>query len=69
MILQKGVYLYEYLDDWEDIQEICLNVKDITDADYKYSEIVWEEYALKTKVNITIYTFIKITDFWQLICF
>lgn len=64
MLLQKGVYLYKYLDDWEDIQEICLNVKDITDADYKYWEIVWEKYALKTKVNITIYTFKKITDFW-----
>ena len=43
-MLQKGVYLYEYMDDWEkcnektlpERQDLCLhlNMEDTTDVDY-----------------------------------
>ena len=48
MLLQKGVYLYEYMDDWEIINEISLpekgdfkinlNMEDVTDADYRHAK-------------------------------
>ena len=50
LLLQKGVYPYEYMNDWEKINEkslphkedfcIDLNMEDITDADYTHTEIV-----------------------------
>ena len=43
MLLRKGVYFYEYMDDWEKLNETALpekeelysnlNLEDITDAD------------------------------------
>ena len=43
LMLQKGVYLYEYIDDWKKVSEIFLpekedfysspNIEDVTDAD------------------------------------
>ena len=48
LLLQKGVYLYEYMDDWEIINEISLpekgdfkinlNMEDVTDADYRHAK-------------------------------
>ena len=45
LLLRKGVYLYEYIDDWEKLNETSLpekedfysylNMEDISDADYK----------------------------------
>ena len=47
-MLQKGVYPYEYVDDWEKPNETLspetedfyshLNVEDITDADYAHAK-------------------------------
>ena len=44
----KGVYLYEYMDDWEEFNETSLpkeddfnshlNMEDITDADYAHAK-------------------------------
>ena len=46
MLLRKGVYSYEYMDSWERFDETslpdkeafyrCLNMKDITDVDYRH---------------------------------
>ena len=46
LLLQKGVYPYEYIDDWEKSNEMSLpekedffshlNMEDISDADYKH---------------------------------
>ena len=50
LLLRKGVYLYEYTDDWEKFNETTLpekeefysnlNVADITDADYIHAKRV-----------------------------
>ena len=52
-MLQKGVYLYEYIDDWENFNETTLpekgefysnlNIKNITDADYMHRRRVCKE--------------------------
>ena len=46
--MQKGVYPYQYMDDWEKSNETLLpekedfyshlNMEDITDADYKHAK-------------------------------
>ena len=48
LLLRKGVYLYEYMDDWEISNEISLpekgdfkinlNMEDVTDADYRHAK-------------------------------
>ena len=48
LLLQKSVYLYEYMDDWEKFSETSLpgkedfsshlNMEDITDADYAHAK-------------------------------
>ena len=49
LLLQKGVYPYEYMDDWKKFNKkllpekyfyIHLNMEDITDADYSHSKRV-----------------------------
>ena len=52
MLLRKGVYTYEYMDDWEDFNETSLSNKEkcysnldmegITDADYMHAKIVFK---------------------------
>ena len=49
LLLRKGVYPYEYMDNWERFREILLsnkeafysnlNMEDITDTDYKHANI------------------------------
>ena len=56
-MLQKGVYLCEYMDVWEKFNETTLpekedfyshlNVKDITDADYAYAKRIYNEKIRK----------------------
>ena len=53
LLLWKGVYPYEYLDDWEIFNETSLpgkgdfyshlNMEDITDADYAYAKRFWNK--------------------------
>ena len=53
-MLQKGVYPYEYMDDWEKINETLLpekekfyshlNIEDITDAHYTHTKRVCKEF-------------------------
>ena len=63
-MVQKGVYPYEYTDDWKRFSETSLPEKedfynslmeDTTDADYKHAKRTWEDFEIK--INITIYMF------------
>ena len=53
-MLQKVVYLYEYMDNWENFNETSLaekeyfsshlNMEDITDADYAHTKRVCKDF-------------------------
>ncbi|KAF0138609.1 MAG: hypothetical protein FD143_3637, partial [Ignavibacteria bacterium] len=55
LLLRKGVYPYEYMDDWEKLKLSDLPAKenfyshlgqsDISDDDYKHAKLVWEKFA------------------------
>ena len=57
MLLRKGVYPYEYVDDWEKINETTLpekeefysnlNLEEITDEDYMHGKIVCKDFEIK----------------------
>ena len=57
LLLQKGVYPYEYVDGGEIFNEILspkkenfyshLNMEDITDADYAHTKRVYKEFEIK----------------------
>ena len=57
MLLRKGIYLYDYMDDWEKFNEktlpeieafyINLNVEEIIDADYMHGERVCKDFEIK----------------------
>ena len=56
-LLQKGVYPYEYMDDWEKFNETSLlekedfysqlNLKDTTDTDYAHGKRVCKDFEIK----------------------
>ena len=57
LLLRKGVYPYEYMDDWEKLNETSLsekediyshlNMEDITDAEYMHTKIVCKYFGIK----------------------
>ena len=56
LLFQKGVYLYEYMDDWEKFNETSLpekdfysdlNMEDITDAGCAYAKRVCKDFKIK----------------------
>ena len=57
LLLRKGVYLYEYMDSWERFDETSLpkkeafysslNIKGVTDIDYRYAKRVYKEFNNK----------------------
>ena len=57
MLLQKGVYPYKYMDNWEKFNETSLpkkedfcgnlNMKDIADSDYNHSIRVCKDIEIK----------------------
>ena len=57
LLLRKGVYLYEYMDNWERFSETLLpnkevfysnlNVEDITDTDYTHANKLFKEFKIK----------------------
>ena len=57
LLFRKGVYPYEYMDDWENPNETALsekeecysnlNIKDITDADYMNAQRVCRDFETK----------------------
>ena len=60
----KGVYPYEYIDDWEKFNERTLaekeefysnlNKEDITEADYKHAKNVCKEWYIKSDKSDTL---------------
>ena len=54
-MLRKGVYLYEYMDDWEKLKETSLpedfyshlNMEDSTDADYALARKACKDFEIK----------------------
>ena len=69
LLLQKAVYTYEYMDDWEKFNENLLsekedfysriNMEDITDADYAHANRVCKDFEMK-KGNSMICMFKRI---------
>ena len=57
LLLRKGVYPYEYMDNWERFNETLLsnkeafysnlNMEDITDTDYTHANKVFKEFKIK----------------------
>ena len=57
LLLRRGVYPYEYIDNWERFVETLLpnreafysslNIKNITDTDYGHANKVFKEFKLK----------------------
>ena len=56
MLLRKGAYRYEYMDDWENFNETLpekeefysnLNMKEITDTDYMHGKKVYKDFEMK----------------------
>ena len=57
-MLQKGIYPYEYIGDWEKFSETSLpeqehvysllNVEDITDTDYIHEKRVYKDFETKS---------------------
>ena len=57
LLLRKGVYPYEYMDDWGKFNETLLpekedfyshlNMEDITDADYAHAKTVCKDFKIK----------------------
>ena len=57
LLLRKGVYPYEYMDDWKKFNEKCLpekedfyshlNMKEYTDADYAHAKQVCKDFEIK----------------------
>ena len=57
LLLRKGVYPYEYMDNWEKSDQTLLpnkeafysnlNMEDITDTDYRHANKVFKEFKLK----------------------
>ena len=55
--MQKGVYPYEYMDDWEKFNKTSspekedfyshLNMENITDADYAHAKRVCKDFEIK----------------------
>ena len=58
LLSQKGVYPYEYMDNWEKFNETSLpekedfysnlNMEDITDADYVHTKRACKDFEIKT---------------------
>ena len=59
MLLRKGVYPYEDMDNWEKFDETTippkeafyskLNLENITDKDFEHAQKVWEVFGIKNR--------------------
>ena len=64
-MLQKGVYSYEYMNDWEKFSETSLPEKedfysylimeDITDAEYAHAKRVYKDLKIKKITRISCF--------------
>ena len=67
LLLRKGVYPYEYMDNWKKFDETSIPLKEpfysklneegISDADYERVKKVWEVFEIKTLVSIMVCMF------------
>ena len=65
LLLKKGVYPYEYMDDWEKFNETTLpekeefysnlNMEDITDADYMHAKTVCKDFEINNILRLIYY--------------
>ena len=66
LLIEKGIYPYEYMSEWEKLEETKLpnkeefysklNMAEVKDEDYEHARKVWREFEIKNLGNITIYT-------------
>ena len=65
LLLRKGFYPYEDMNNWEKFDEATispkeafyskLNLEDISDEDYPHIQKVWKVFEIKIVVNIITY--------------
>ena len=56
LLIQKGIYPYEYMDDWNRFKETALppkeafysklNMSGVSDQDYEHARSVWSEFGI-----------------------
>ena len=66
LLIKKGIYPYEYMNDWDKFKETKLPPKEafysklnmtvVREEDYEHANRVWKEFGLKDLGNTTIYT-------------
>ena len=74
LLLRKGVYPYEYMDNWERFNKTSLpnkesfysnlNMAKIDDIDYRHGNNVFKRFKLKNLGDIMIYTYKAILYYW-----
>ena len=56
LLLRKGIYPYEYMDDWKKFNETLhkkedfygnVNIEEIIDSDYSHAKRVWKDFEKK----------------------
>ena len=67
LLLRKGVYPYEYMDDWDRFNEkklpnksdfySNLNMEDISEINYIHALKIFNKFNIKNLENIMIYLF------------
>ena len=65
LLIRKGIYPYEYMDNWDRFSETTLppkssfysklNMSGVSDQDYEHGRKVWRDLALGIWGNTTIY--------------
>ena len=65
--MRKDAFLYEYMNDWEKVNETSLpekenfyshlDVENTTDADYTHGKRIWEDFKINIHTNIMIFMF------------
>ena len=65
LLLRKGVYPYEYMNNWPKLNKTLLhekedfyshlNMEDITDADYKHAKRIWKYFRIKKLTEYDLY--------------
>ena len=68
-MLQKGLYPYEYMHDWEKLNETLLlekedsyshlNIEDIIDTNYPHAKRCFKDYEIKIFSRMSGFVFLK----------
>ena len=54
LTLQRIVYLYEYMDDWTNFNEISFSERTESYSSYKPAKKVWIHYEIKSEYHVSI---------------